>query len=333
MRLTGLVVALGVFCAAASARAEPGPSRDVVVVVGEPSDQVVQSLLAQLAQSQLPARGSSSVEPSLSSIAAAEGVPAVVRVQRGHEALEVWLASLQAGRPMLDLRLRGRGDPESLVLQCVELLRSQPELGAANARRAAPAQTAPTVQVPPKSSRAPSLSEERASSRTNARLELGTGYNLASRQLHWASVDAAAGLRWRRALLTLRASVPWWGADFEQPEGHALVHSPGLAVAAELLSGQARFGFGGGPLLGVRALRITGTDSRVHVSDQDAMLLELGVQGRVECDACLGLRSFLSLRAGYLLPSARVRFSGSERTSFGPVVVGAVLGIALEGGE
>lgn len=111
------------------------------------------------------------------------------------------------------------------------------------------------------------------------------------------------------------------------------MHSPGLAVAAELLSGQARFGFGGGPLLGVRALRITGTDSRVHVSDQDAMLLELGVQGRVECDACLGLRSFLSLRAGYLLPSARVRFSGSERTSFGPVVVGAVLGIALEGGE
>lgn len=317
MKLAALV-ALSTALWSGSAQGQEGRSQDTAVVVGDPDDRFVQSLLAQLEESHVSARSSSSREPSLSRIAAAERVTAVVRVAPGHSVVELWLASLQAGRPLLNVRLLSNGDDESLLLQCVMLLRSEGQPGAET--KAIPAAGAPTAPTAPAS----------AAEGGSLRFELGAGYNLASSQLRWASLEAAVGLGFPHALFSLRASLPWWGAAVEQPEGTAIVQSPGLALTADLLVRRSAFGFGIGPLLGARVLRISGTDSSASVKDEHAFLLEVGAEGRVECHACLGAPSFLSLRAGYLVPEAPLRFGGSERSRFGPIAVGAQLGVALE---
>lgn len=329
MKLTSLLVPLIAVLWSGVVGAKPGVARDVAVVVGEPDDRLVRSLLASLAESHVGARGSVLQEPSLARIAAIEGVVAVVRVPPAHDALEIWLASLQAGRPLLDVRLRANGDEESLILQCVELLRGQRK-GASDPHPStdnAPAPTEPLRAQPSEIS--PRTAQGSSAAESGLRLELGVGYNLASSQVHWASFESAVGLIWNSALTTLRVSLPGWGATVEQPEGHALVHSPALALATDWMLRRSTFAVGAGPVLGVRLLRISGTDSSATVKDQRAFLLEAGAEARVEYGALPGARGFFKLRAGYLMPEARLRFSGADRAGFGPIVLGAELGLAL----
>jgi len=306
-----------------SAAAQP-PRPYEVVIVGEPSDRLVQDLKIQLAESHIAARVSAPTVAALPDIAETEHVTAVVRVPPSHDELQVWLASWQAGRPLLDMRLKGPpgGDEEALVLQCIELLR-QSQSSAEAAPGQAPAPPPVTARPPSAASPSPPTHES-----TRLRLELGAAYNLASSRVRWASLDGAAGVSSAHWFALLKGSAPWSSAVVTEPDGSAELVSSSIGLGAGFCWKPSRWQLRAGPLLGARRLRVIGTDSVARAQSEAAWQFEAGADAKLEYRALLPF--FLGVRATVVAPQGHVRFFEVERASFGPLVAAVELGVAPE---
>jgi hypothetical protein len=313
-------LALGVALLARTAVAEPPRAREVVIV-GEATDSLVRDLKVQLGESRFSARVVAPSTTALHDIAEAEHATAVVRVSPTHHEIEVWLAHWQAGRPLLDMRLRNApgGDEEALVLQCIEVLRDAADSGLE------PKPAPPRAERPRES---PKTDKTEAPAATSGlRLELGVAYNVAGSRLHWASLEGAVGVSSPNWFGLVRGGAPWSSAVVTEPAGSAEARSPNFGVSSGASWWSPRWAFRAGPTLGARSLRILGTDSTARVRSQHAWQFEAGLDALLEYRARLPV--FIGVRATFVAPQGHLRFLEVERARFGPLVVAAQLGFAF----